>query len=329
MVRPCNRLLIPSQQGFALVWVLGALVLMTLIASQLAVRVESLRGHTQAVQLQIEAERKMSEALSVALYFLLTNPGGPAGFGTGPESSLIVDGRAYALPSGARVAVVDQRGLLSLTAFDRQVMARVIARRVPSPAEQDALIDILLDYQDTDSLRRLNGAEAPEYAALGLPSPRNDWLVSVRELARMPLWRDRPQDVEIYESMFSARRSGFLNPNLMALELVAAFFPWASREQLALFDSLRRDHPFVSGKIASALSGLPLDSDNFIFHTSDEFAVTVWAPGAPRALRVQVALRAENRVTPWQVVESHAVAPEPLSGVSVVPFPSPTGIHAR
>lgn len=316
-------------RGFALVLVLAAVALMTFVASQLATRVDSLRGLAGAQQHQAEAERKMSDALALVLFFLSTQPGGPAGFGASAGSGVVADGRPYALPSGARVAVMDQRGLLSLNTFDRQVLGRVLARRVPAPAEQDALIDILLDYQDTDSLRRLNGAEAPEYASLGLPAPRNDWLVSVRELARMPLWRDRPEGMEPYEKLFSARRSGILNPNLMPLELVAALFPWASAEQLALFDSLRRDHPFVSGKIAQGLSGLPLDSDNFIFYTSDELAIVVWAPGAPRAIQVQVLMRPEGLSGPWQVTESHSVSPEALSGEKPTPFPLPTANHAR
>ena len=297
-----------AERGYVLVMVLAALALITFVAGQFAERVDALRRQAATLQDYANARLMASDALAAMLFHVATEPAGADGFGL-PPRKVVADGRPYAWAGGARVAVLDQRALLSLNVVDRAALGRLLEGLGASPLQRDTLVDVLLDYTDTDTLRRLNGAEAPEYERLGLLPPRNDWLGSVRELARMPHWREHPEWLVAMESLTSARRTNILNPNLMPLPVLAARLPAATPEQLALFDTLRKADPFVSGKAAQQATGLALSSEEFLFHTSDEVAIIAWAPGMPRALLVQLLFTRDDPRGPWQITEIHTVAP--------------------
>lgn len=297
-----------AQRGYVLIMVLGALALISLVAARFANRIDELR--LQAASLQTHAQQKlqMSNALSAALYMVTTNPLGRGGVGSGNEPLLYADDRLYVMSQGGDIRVQDQRGLLPLNAVDRAQFRLVLQALDLPAAEVDGWIDTLQDYQDTDSLKRLSGAEAQEYAALGLLPPRNDWLVSVRELNRLPGWKERPAVVEAIEQIASTGRLLLYNPNTASIKLLAALLPAASPEQLENFDTLRRRTPFVSGAAARRATGLPMEREDFLFHAGEELRLTVAASGAPRGLQYNVTLTFGGAQAPWLISEAHPVA---------------------
>lgn len=297
-----------AQRGYVLIMVLGALALISLVAARFAHRIDELR--LQAASLQTHAQQKlqMSNALSAALYMVTTNPLGRGGVGSGNEPLLYADDRLYVMSQGGDIRVQDQRGLLPLNAVDRAQFRLVLQALDLPAAEVDGWIDTLQDYQDTDSLKRLSGAEAQEYAALGLLPPRNDWLVSVRELNRLPGWKERPAVVEAIEQIASTGRLLIYNPNTASIKLLAALLPAASPEQLENFDTLRRRTPFVSGAAARRATGLPMEREDFLFHAGEELRLTVAASGAPRGLQYNVTLTFGGAQAPWLISEAHPVA---------------------
>ena len=296
------------QQGYVLIMVLGALALIAAIATRFAQRIDELRTQTATLQTLAQQRLQMGNALAAALYVVSTKPIGPAGHGPTLEPALYADDRVYRLPGGGEVQLQDQRGLLPLNAAERPSLSRLLQNLGVPAQEADAWIDVLLDYQDTDTLKRLNGAEAQEYAALGLPPPRNDWLISVRELNRMPGWKDRPTVVESVERVASTGRQAVLNPNTAALELLSAWLPSTAPEQLELFDTLRRRAPFISGAAAQRATGLPLDRDNFVFHGGPQLRITVSMTGQTRAHQYNVTLVPGGPLAPWLISEAHPVA---------------------
>lgn len=297
------------QSGYALMLVLGSLALITFVAAHFASRVDALRRQVQSLQDYAHARLKASNALEVALFHVTTRPGGRQGFGLGPEL-VVADGRPYTMPDGAAVAVTDERGLLSLHVADLRVLQRLVQGLGASASDADALVDVLLDYTDSDNLKRLNGAEAPAYSLLGLPRPRNEWLVSTRELGRMPLWRDQPGRIARMGQLTSTRVSGFLNPNLAPLPVLRSLMPEASPDQLDLFDKLRQARGgFDNGHQAREATGLPLTGEDYLFHTSYEQAYTAWAPGMPTSVYLQVKMTPESPIAPWQVIAVHAAPP--------------------
>jgi hypothetical protein len=295
------------QQGYVLIMVLGALTLISLVAARFANRIDELRLQATSLQAHARQRLEMGNALSAALYTVTTNPLGPAGVGPTDEPLLRADDRAYTLPGGAEVRLQDQRGLLPLNAIDRTQFRRVLETFGVASAEVDGWIDVLQDYQDTDSLKRLSGAEAQEYEALGLLPPRNDWLVSVRELNRLPNWRDKPTVVEAIERLSSTSRFLVYNPNTASIELLAALLPTATPKQLEVFDTLRQSAPFTSGAAAQQATGLPMVREDMTFHVGRQLRLTVSTPGTPRALQYNVTLTFGGAQAPWLISEAHPV----------------------
>lgn len=306
-----------------LVLVAAGLALLAVVATQLAMRVDGLREQSRSVRAAVTARAKASQAFDVAMHWILTHHAGPAGFGLG-AARLMADGRPYRMPDGTIVAVQDQRGLLSLNLVDDAVLGRLLVRAGATATQRDALLDILKDYADTDKLRRLNGAEAAEYAERGLAPPADDWLLSVGELARMPVWRDMPELIGRLSRLVSVRRSADLNPNVMPMVLLREALPLATPEELALFDTLRRAGGFVDASAAKRATGLSFAQDVFVFHTSNEISVLVWAPGMPRALEYQVTLAPGENLPPWLVNEVRLVSLpfDPSTDARFEPFPS-------
>jgi len=294
-----------SQCGYVLIMVLAALALIAVVAARFAQRIDELRVQTAALQDHAQQQLAIGNATTAALYVVTTRSVGPAGFGPSLEPDIRADGRIYRLPSGAEIQVQDQRGLMPLNAFDRPQMARLLQGFGLSAQDTDSWIDILLDYEDTDNFKRLNGAEAPEYEALGLPPPRNDWLVSVRELNRMPGWMARPAVVEAIQRISSTGRQAVLNPNTAPLPLLGALVPIAAPGQLELFDTLRRRTPFLSGAAAQRATGLALDRDDYVFHIGPAFRLTVSAAGSTNAVQYNVVLVPGGLQAPWLISEAH------------------------
>jgi hypothetical protein len=296
------------QGGYVLIMVLAALALITLVASRFAQRIDALRAQALSLDGYAAAQVEAASMREAALYWVSTRPLGRAGFGHFPAPELRADARLYAMPSGAELRVQDLRGLLALNVPSRPVLTQLLIGLGAAPSRADALVDVLLDYQDTDNLKRLQGAEAAEYGALGLPPPRNDFLLAANELLRMPLWRDEPALANALARVSSTNREGALNPNTMPLPLLRAVLPRATPEQLELLQTLRHNAGFDGGAAMLGATGLSLIGDDYLFHVSDRVRLTVWAPGLPHALQYNVQLDPAGANAPWHIYDTQ---PEP------------------
>src|ERR1019366_6193309 len=180
-----------AQRGFVLVATLWILAVITIAASYFAERVS--RSIELARQKQETTDQLVEFANTRAdiLYRLGTIPITINGLGSQPAIAL--DDRPYLGSGDDIVRLQDNRGLLNVNFLEQSMMARLLGQLGVPIEKRDAMIDTLLDYTDSDDLRRLNGAEKSEYAALGLPPPPNDWLASPYQLRNIIGWRDQPQ----------------------------------------------------------------------------------------------------------------------------------------
>jgi hypothetical protein len=227
------------------------------------------------------------------------------------------------MSDGATIFVQDQRGLLSLNAGNRQAIANLLTLDGLDPSRAQAWVDVLDDYIDTDELKRLNGAERDEYKARGLATPRNDWLLTVRELEQMPLWRDDPERLARLSRFFNAGLSGQFNPMTASPEVLKAVLLGAAPAQIEVLLGLRKGELLLDGPSASRFTGLPLDRDDFIFAPGWDTRITVWAPGLPRALEYNARLTPAANAGPWSLLEQHS-APRPSprnEPIAAPPFP--------
>jgi len=175
----------PPSRGFVLpvtvivlALVAAGIALMAHHSDQLRTLVEASRVEQQAA-VDVEAALAQSEVLTSVMYRR-----------AGRRGLIELDGRFYRTPRGTYIAWQDGAALLNLGRATEPELAGLL-RALGVPEERvGRLVDTLLDYADADSLLRLNGAEAPEYAAAGLPPPRNAPLLLPDELQRIAAWRE-------------------------------------------------------------------------------------------------------------------------------------------
>jgi general secretion pathway protein K len=308
------------QQGYALIVVLGGLVLLALVAAALDARIErwrdSQRGWGEWVAAGVDLESSRDEVLAL----IMTLPMGPQGFGP-----LRVDGRHYVLPSGVRFTVQDQRGLLSVADVQQPLILRNwLQRQGLQPAEVDSLIDKLADYADGDRLRRLNGAEAADYKAAGLAPPRNDWLMSPYELRRVMGWHARQALWERASDWASATREGWLNPNTAPAALLHAL-PGATPEKVEALLRARELQHIDSAATLAALTGLQMAEDVPAYYPGHLYRLRLWQAGGARTLEYTVMLTPEAPAQPWAVLDVRHLPPEPEDVKPPLPAPKLPG----
>lgn len=316
-----SRLTSRRQGGYVLVLVMGALAMIALLAGRFAARVDDLRTQTLSLSEYAKAQAEANSALQAGLYWITTRPLARGGFGQFPAPELRNDGRNYRLPSGAQLSITDMRGLYPLNAPNREGFARLLLALGARPETVPGLLDVLLDYEDTDNLKRLNGAEDREYQALAMPGPRNDWLLSVSELQRMPLWREQPELIQALMRVASTIRDGVINPNAISKELLIALQPNARPEQIELFFTLRQKAGFDSGSAVLTATGMRLTGDEYFYFASDRQRISVWAPGLPHALQYNLQLAPDGTSAPWLITDVQPETRDKQSDVNATPFP--------
>jgi general secretion pathway protein K len=143
--------------GVALVAVLWMLVLLSTIAGSYsyAVRTEYnvTRNIVQAGRARVLAEAGMNRGIAELLL--------PAG-----ADRWRIDGapQQFALDTGAiTVRIQAASGLVNLNQAPPALLANLLRAVGVADSERESLVDAILDWRDSDDLRRLNGAEARDY----------------------------------------------------------------------------------------------------------------------------------------------------------------------
>lgn len=288
------------QQGYALLLVLGAIALLSLVLAQLAQRVDRLRGQVLAEQEELHQAVSAHGAWSAAMFALNTREPGAAGWGEGVQA-LRGDGRLYKLPDGALISIQDQRGLLSVNMVDRGFWRPLLKSTGLELRDADALLDVLEDYSDNDSAKRLNGAEEAEYRALGLPPPRNDWLLDVEELGRMPIWRERGTLRDQLRPWLTTGVQPVLNPNTASIDLLTRLHPGVPLALWQQFAQTREQRAPIGTDEFRTRIGLNLDPERYVFSVGPQVVVTLYGNGSRRGLQYNLRLLPAGRISPWLV----------------------------
>ncbi|MED5526790.1 MAG: type II secretion system protein GspK [Pseudomonadota bacterium] len=165
--------------GIALVAVLWLLVLLTLMASTVAL---SSRSGAQ-VQYRLEQATanlwRAKGAVSLAIISLNTAQ---------DQSPWLADGSPYQVQFDQQpmaVAVFDERGKIDLNAAPPTLLDGLLRQAGVGDSERTALVDAILDWRDEDDLQRLDGAESAQYQAAGLDGPANAPFNSINELRQV------------------------------------------------------------------------------------------------------------------------------------------------
>lgn len=311
-----------GQRAYVLLLVLALLAVGSFVALRFAERNDALRRNVLGFTEYADAQRRAGDALASAQYWMATRGLHPMGRAEG-AAVLRMDGRWYETQEGAQLAVQDHRGLLSINALNRSDMARLLVGEGLDAQRAQAWLDVLQDYQDADSLHRLNGAERDTYRQLGLPPPRNDWLFTLRELEGLPLWRDEPALVARVQRLLHTAISNQFNPNTAPVSVLRARIPDLSDGQLAALEALRRADALRDGRRLGAQLGVALDEDNTLLVPGFSARITVWAPGLPQAHDYNFRVTPAGQFGPWTVLEQQpAPRPPPLHERNRAAFPA-------
>lgn len=206
-----------SQGGFVLVSVLWVLVIMILAATAFSVWVDRVREQAFLRQQHAETYRKSTDALTKVVYTYLTGmktSDGVAWPGTSGDAPLEVkfdslddfmagaaakvtassagymrmDGSVLDAGGGVRVMVQDRAGLIGLSFLTDRKVFSAIANQAGKQITAERLADTLADYQDSDGVRRGQGAEEYDYRREGMPPPMNGYLRSPLQLRSVMDW---------------------------------------------------------------------------------------------------------------------------------------------
>ena len=130
----------------------------------------------------------------------------------------------------------------------------------------------------------------------------------MRELERIPLWRNDPQRLARLSRLFSVSNSNFFNPNTAHPETLRAVISDASPAQLDLVMSLRQADLLSNGAVATRFTGLAMDRDDYLFVPGFQSRLTVWAPGLPRAFEYTVKLTPADPAGPWVITDQRQIS---------------------
>ena len=292
-----------NQRGFVLAATLWILAIITIGAGYFAERVGKTLALALRSQQAAEALLDLSNTRAEILFRLATERTGLYGLGQSQLSAIALDDRPYRGSGQDILRLQDNRGLINLNFLQPELLLRLLGQMGVPAEKRGVLFDPLLDYIDTDDLRHLNGAEAAEYRALGLPPPANDWLVTPHQLQHIIGWRDQEalwKDQKLVDLVTTARVIGF-NPNTAPREVLAVL-PGSSPEIAERLIKTRTIAPFSSQtEIVAAVGQAVLDSENLFFYPGDSFRLRQESDNLPWALQYQISLTPQSDQAPWRI----------------------------
>lgn len=293
-----------KQCGFVLVATLWFLAAITIVATYFADRVG--KSVESAVQSQRMSEGlvEMANTRTEAVFHFATDGFSQWGLGADSGNAIALDDRPYLGVGKDVIRLQDNRGLLNIN-FPDQVLLGQLLSSFGVPAEMHAaLFDALADYVDSDSLRRLNGAEAPEYAAVKLPPPANDLLYLPQQLKSVYGWHELTKlwnDGRFMPLLTTSRVFGF-NPNTAPREVLLAL---AGKENVPLVEEimgLRKSNQVLAiEKTLALIRARSLNADNVSIYPSSSVRMTQQSEAVPWALEISLMLTPMSDSSPWRM----------------------------
>jgi hypothetical protein len=311
------------QGGFALVLTLVLIVALSIMAEIMTRWVSTALDQAFANREEVAAKRQIAEDTAVSLYLLGTRPFSFRGVeslsvvqstaihepqmmtGFDPTANYIrLDDHPYHLED-AIVRFQDARGLINLNLGSDGDLFGVLGIFGVPDHDRGPLIAKLQDYIDADSLRRLNGAEAPEYADAGREPPANAPLRTPWEVRRILDW-DKIEPIAREDSQWSlltttASVEGF-NVNTAPRALLSVM-PGITEGGVDNVVRWRHEQPIVTGSEFGQLAGLPIPQgpSRFLGLPANSILITLSSPHMPLERHIAVRLTPGISDRPWAI----------------------------
>lgn len=174
-----------GERGFALVAVIWIATLLAVVAFIFTTSVRSYISSAEADLATAGAEALAEAGVNLAVLDLVTSAG------IDGRRRFPVDGSSVVCRLGdgdlLTLSVRDEAGKADLNVASDGLLRALFMGLGLSRPDADARVDAIGDFKDSDSDKRLNGAETDEYAAAGMiAGPKNAAFDAVEELAGIP-----------------------------------------------------------------------------------------------------------------------------------------------
>jgi len=181
MINATKRTKSTGQQGFALVVVIVIMLLISFLASQLILNVRTELRIALNAKAQAAGICLAQGGVNLGLFRLLDKPVEYIN----EDYEKFLEGYEYStfLETGhLTYYVVNESGKLDLNRLNKPLLELFLEYMKLEPDEREVIIDSLLDWQDSDDLHRINGAELDTYQELDDPYiPRNGKIMDPSE----------------------------------------------------------------------------------------------------------------------------------------------------
>jgi general secretion pathway protein K len=160
--------------GFVLPAVLLAILALTIIVAAIIAAAKRSNDAFVLNQSRTSSKLKIESALTIVTTGLVEDP-----------QFWVPKQAPYNLAIGEDefyVRLQASAGLVDINVAEPSALSRFFLLAGASQDQATSLADKIADWRDTDNLVRLAGAERDEYAASGLPRPRNGWFTNIEEL---------------------------------------------------------------------------------------------------------------------------------------------------
>lgn len=305
------QLNIARQSGYILALNIAVLAVMLIGATYMGQRLSLAKNLALAEQQRVEGELAIASARAQVLYLLTTAPRSRYGLGSLPDRAVSLDGRTYRIGKDVLVSLQDARGLISLNSSSLDGVGRVRLERLLAtyglePAAITGLVDNILDYRDTDDLRRINGAEKEEYALAGKrDSIRNADLLVPTEMARIlgvsanaTLWGEDSLTAHV-----NTLRVSLFNPNSAGWRALVAATGITEEMAKSLVKTRHSgETPDISGMVFTGAISNPFEQGGAVsLFPSETIIVTLQYVGSPSGVRMAVKHTPASASSPWLI----------------------------
>jgi general secretion pathway protein K len=180
-----------TDTGFALIAVLWALTLLSLIAAALSWETRASALIARNVASHAAARAAADAGVQRVIFNLLA-------YSPTAKEKFLADGTVYNWPFAnhmVRISLQDELGKVNLNNAPEVILAALIAASGVDRGKAQSLADAIADFRDLDNLKRVTGAEEADYRAAGLGwGPKNAPFEQIEELRQV-----LGMNAEIYE----------------------------------------------------------------------------------------------------------------------------------
>lgn len=171
------RFSVGNQHGFALPVVLGISLIILIVASSITAHLRTRVQMARELENRAQAFLKLRSGYARTLYGVLTGGFRPSGIQanttSGKTSYWNLYGKPIELAPGITVQIRDVAGMIPIHQGGKD-LRQLVYQLTGDPEKAARFADTLMDWQDEDRFKRLNGAETWEYRKAGLDyTPRN------------------------------------------------------------------------------------------------------------------------------------------------------------